>query len=69
VRGVHGDPRRPLRGRLLHPEQPAAPEAPVTKSDALIGFYARLGFASLPDEPRRLVYPMRKIEKLFNEPR
>jgi hypothetical protein len=35
----------------------------------LIGFYARLGFASLPDEPRRLVYPMRKIEKLFNEPR
>lgn len=37
------------------------------KSDALIGFYARLGFASLPDEPRRLVYPMRKIEQLFNE--
>ena len=35
------------------------------KSDALIAFYARLGFASLPDEPRRLVYPMRKIEQLF----
>lgn len=35
------------------------------KSDALIVFYARLGFASLPDEPRRLVYPMRKIEQLF----
>lgn len=35
------------------------------KSDALIGFYTRLGFASLPDQPRRLVYPMLKIEQLF----
>ena len=35
------------------------------KSDSLIGFYARLGFTSLPDEPRRLVYPMHKIEQLF----
>jgi hypothetical protein len=35
------------------------------KNDALITFYARLGFTSLPDEPRRLVYPMHKIEQLF----
>ncbi len=34
-------------------------------SDSLIGFYARLGFTSLRDEPRRLVYPMHKIEQLF----
>lgn len=36
------------------------------KSDALIGFYVRLGFTSLPDQPRRLVYPMHKIEQLFS---
>ena len=35
------------------------------KSDELIGFYARLGFTSLPEQPRRLIYPMRKIEQLF----
>jgi ribosomal protein S18 acetylase RimI-like enzyme len=35
------------------------------KNDALITFYTRLGFTSLPDEPRRLVYPMHKIEQLF----
>ena len=35
------------------------------KNDALIGFYARLGFTSLPDQARRLVYPMHKIERLF----
>jgi len=38
------------------------------KTDRLVGFYARLGFTSLPDEPRRLVYPMRKIEQLFAHP-
>ncbi len=37
------------------------------KNDALITFYARLGFTSLPDQPRRLVYPMHKIEKLFGQ--
>jgi ribosomal protein S18 acetylase RimI-like enzyme len=35
------------------------------KSDALIGFYEGLGFKGLPDQPRRLVFPMRKIEQLF----
>ncbi len=35
------------------------------KNDALITFNAQLGFTSLPDEPRRLVYPMHEIEKLF----
>lgn len=35
------------------------------KNDELIGFYSRIGFTSLLDEPRRLVYLIRKIEQLF----